>query len=61
MQGIVPSAVKPSDDQKMVNNAPPGFNEAAISRGEAKRRPFSLVKERLGFPSGENAERETAE
>ena len=37
------------------------FNEAAISRGEAKRRPLSLVKERLGFPSGENAERETAE
>ncbi len=38
----------------------PGFNEAAISRGEAKRRPLSLVKERLGFPSGD-AERETAE
>ena len=36
------------------------FNEAAISRGEAKRRPLSLVKERLGFPSGD-AERETAE
>ena len=38
----------------------PGFNEAAISRGEAKRRPLSLVKERLGVPSGD-AERETAE
>ena len=28
------------------------FNEAAISRGEVKRRPLSLVKEQLGFPPG---------
>ena len=44
----------------LLSAALPGFNEAAISRGEAKRWPLSLVKERLGFPSGDT-ERETAE
>ena len=47
-------------DSTLLSVVLPGFNEAAISRGEAKRRPLSLVKERLGFPSGD-AERETAE
>ena len=48
------------EDSALLSVVLPGFNEAAISRGEAKRRPLSLVKERLGFPSGD-AERETAE